>query len=82
MSLGKESVFSMSRKQRLNTTSSTEAELVATDNVMPQIIWTRYFLQGQGIKVSQNVLRQDNQSAILLEKDRAGLGQDVTYTSC
>jgi hypothetical protein len=42
MSMGKGSVFSMSQKQRLNTTRSTEAELVAADDVMPQIIWTRW----------------------------------------
>ena len=69
MSLGKGSIYSMSQKQKLNMTSSTKAELVAADDVMPQIIWTRYFLQGQGVKVSHNVLHQDNQSAILLEKN-------------
>jgi hypothetical protein len=68
MSLGKGSIHSMSRKQKLNTTSSTEAELGAADDVMPQIIWKRYFLQGQGVEVSHNFLHQDNQSAILLEK--------------
>ena len=56
----------MSRKQKLNTKSSTEAELVGIDDVMPQILWTRYFLMGQGFNVTDNILYQDNQSTIKL----------------
>jgi hypothetical protein len=67
MSLGKGGVYNMSRKQKSNTTSSTEAELVGADDVMPQMIWTRHFLLEQGVEVSQNILFQDNKSAILLE---------------
>jgi len=37
-----------STKQKLNTKSSTEAELVAIDNAMAQILWTRHFLASQG----------------------------------
>jgi hypothetical protein len=38
MSLGKGSPYSTSTHQKLNTKSSTETELVAVDDVMPQII--------------------------------------------
>ena len=69
MSMGTGSLYSTSRKQKLNTTSSTEAELVAVNDVMPQIIWTRQFLLSQGAKVTHNILYQDNQSAMLLEKN-------------
>jgi hypothetical protein len=41
MPLGKGSVYSTSARQKLNTKSSTEAELVGVNNVMPQVIWTR-----------------------------------------
>ena len=68
-SLGRGSVISMSKKQKLNTKSSTEAELVAADDVMAQMIWTKNFLVAQGYKIQKNVLFQDNQSAILLEKN-------------
>jgi hypothetical protein len=47
ISLGKGSVYSLSQKQRINTKSSTEAELVGVDNGMPLVIWTWNFLQGQ-----------------------------------
>ena len=66
MSLGKGSVVSMSNKQKLNTRSSTEAELVGVDDAMPRIIWTRYFLKAQGYDTQSSALFQDNQSTILL----------------
>jgi hypothetical protein len=34
----------VSTKQKLNTKSSTESELVGVDNMMPIIFWTCYFL--------------------------------------
>ena len=58
-----------SKKQKLNTKSSTKAELVAVDDMMSQIIWTRNFLIEQGFELNGNVVYQDNQSAILLKKN-------------
>jgi hypothetical protein len=69
MSLGKGAIYGTSRRQKLNTTSSTEAELVGVSDVMPQVLWTRYFLESQGFTVSDSIIYQDNQSAILLEKN-------------
>ena len=69
MSLGKGSIYSTSTRQRLNTTSSTEAELVGVADAMPMILWTRYFLEAQGYHVNDSVVYQDNQSAMLLEKN-------------
>ena len=40
------------------------------------MIWTAYFLKGQGVHVSDSILFQDNMSAILLEKNgRASAGK-------
>jgi hypothetical protein len=76
MSLGKGTIYGTSSKQKLNTKSSTEAELVGVNDVMPQVLWTRYFLEAQGWTVSDSVIYQDNQSAILLEKNgRASSGK-------
>jgi hypothetical protein len=36
---------------------------------MPAICWTRYFLEAQGYSVNDNILFQDNKSAILLERN-------------
>ena len=53
-------------KQKLNTRSSTEAELVACDDVITKILWTRLFMKSQGYEIEQNILFQDNKSTILL----------------
>jgi hypothetical protein len=79
-SLGKGSVYSTSTRQKLNTKSSTEAELVAVDDVMPMILWTRYFLNAQGYKVNDSKIYQDNMSSILLEKNgRASSGKRTRH---
>jgi len=39
---------------------------------MPQILWTRYFLESQGYKDHVSVMYQDNQSAMILEKNGIG----------
>ena len=58
-----------STKQKLNTRSSTESELVGVDDMMPSILWTRHFLQAQGYRLSDNVIFQDNKSTMLLERN-------------
>ncbi len=58
-----------STKQKLNTRSSTESEIVGADDFMPAICWTRYFMEAQGYQVQDNILFQDIKSAILLEKN-------------
>jgi hypothetical protein len=61
--------ITMSKKQKLNTRSSTEAELVGADDAINLILWTRLFLEEQGYNVTENIVFQDNKSAILLEKN-------------
>ena len=56
MSLGKGSLFSSSISQKLNTKSSTEAELVGMDDGMPLVVWTRNFMIEQGCNVKDNVV--------------------------
>jgi hypothetical protein len=59
--------ISRSTKQKLNTRSSMEREVVGANDFMPAICLTRYFMEAQGYKVSDNILYQDNKSAMLLE---------------
>ena len=72
LSLGRGVIYGTSRRQRLNTKSSTEAELVGADDVLPQMLWTLYFLEAQGYKIDDNILYQDNKSSILLDTNRRG----------
>ena len=67
--MGKVSFISTSIKQRLNTRSSTETELVAANDLMPHLCWTNYFLECQGYNINSTIMYQDNQSAILLENN-------------
>ena len=62
-------LWHLNKKQKLNTHSSTEVELVSVDDVMPQVLWTRYFMNTQGYDVEDNVVYQDNQSSMLMEKN-------------
>ncbi|CAJ1959786.1 unnamed protein product [Cylindrotheca closterium] len=59
----------MSKKQKLNSRSSTEAELIAVDNVVTMLLWTKLFMKWQGYPIKKNILYQDNKSAILLEEN-------------
>jgi hypothetical protein len=69
MTLGKGGIYCTSTRQKLNTRSSTESELIGLNDVLPQVIWTRNFLLHQGMRINNNTVFQDNKSAILLEKN-------------
>ena len=66
---GKGSPIGGSEKQKLNTDSLTIAELVAVHQFLPKVPWTPLFLSAQGRDVEENVVLQDNKSAILLEEN-------------
>jgi hypothetical protein len=69
LSLGKGAVYATSTRQKINTKSSTEAELVGVNDVLPQALWTKYFLKEQGYGCDECIINQDNTSAMLLEKN-------------
>ena len=54
------------KNKKLNTRSSTEAELVGADDAATMILWSGLFMEQQGYPLSKNILFQDNKSAILL----------------
>ena len=57
-----------SRKQKLNTKITTESELIGTSEYVPFNIWIVMFYEAQGYEKTKNVLFQDNESAINIEK--------------
>jgi hypothetical protein len=69
LTMGRGFLIVSSTKQKLNTRSSTENELVGVDDMMPIIVWSHYLLIAQVYGVTQNLLLQDNKSSMLLEKN-------------
>ena len=67
MSFGQGMALNYSWKQKINTKSSTEAELVGVDDVLGYILWACYFMIEQGYDIDPFLLYQDNMSAILLK---------------
>ena len=67
MSFGIGALHTKSTKQKLNTKSSTEAELVGVSEYLPYHIWLINFLEHQGYKVKEKLLFQDNESTIRME---------------
>eukprot|EP00957_Ditylum_brightwellii_P078911 5999550-Ditylum_brightwellii.AAC.2 len=48
--MGRGAIHDSSNKLKLNTQSSPKAEIVGEDDLMPQVLWTRYFIEAQGYK--------------------------------
>ena len=63
-SFGRGVFLPMSKKQRINTGSSTEGEVVGVSDYAPNTIWLLKFLEGQGYKQDLCLLYQDNEAAI------------------
>ena len=66
-SLGRGAITSVSTKQKCNSRSSTEAELIGIDDVISKIMWTRRFIEAQGFKLQRNTVFRDNTSSMKLE---------------
>jgi hypothetical protein len=79
ISMGTGAVYSTFKKQKLNTKSSTEAELVGIGDVLPQALWTKHFIEAQDYGVS-TILNQDNQGTIKLSKNgKASSGKGTRH---
>ena len=66
MSMGFRALMSMSRGQKINVKSSTEAELIGLDDALGGILWGKYFLEAQGYHINHNIVHQENKLTILL----------------
>ena len=67
--LGKGAIISSSRKQKVNSRSSTEAEFIATDDMIAKIMKVKKFLEEQRFEVRLNIIYQDNTSTMKLQKN-------------
>ena len=62
-------VFYRSNMQHINTMSSSESELVGISDSLPQVLWTRYYLESHGFKIPPAIMYEDNMSAMHLAKN-------------
>ena len=56
-------------KQKFNTKISAEAILVGMDDVLVQVVCTKYFLKYKVYEIHDNVIYQDTQRDVKLEKN-------------
>jgi hypothetical protein len=69
MTMGKGAAISSSNIMKCNTRSSTETELISLHEKLPDIVWTRYFVECQGYNIEEYIVFQDNMSSLSLEKN-------------
>ena len=78
LTFGKEAVFSLSNKQKVNSTCSTVVEIIGVDDAMNFVMWVKLFIEQQvqnlpldsivkKLGAKPSVLQQDNMSSIRLE---------------
>jgi hypothetical protein len=78
--MGKGAILSSSTKQKVNTRSSTESELVGVDDKISKVLWMKRFLEWQNFKVKTNIVYQDNTSTIkLAEKGKESSGKRTRH---
>ena len=76
--VGRGPIYCSSSKQKLNSKSSTESEMIAVSDGLNHVLWLRNLLQAQGYNLPPSTIFQDNMSAISLFK--TGKCQSSTRT--
>ena len=69
MSLGAGTIHDFPMKQKVKTSTNTHTQLVGVSDALPEILWCCYFMEAQSYTVENEYIHQDNQGAILLEKN-------------
>jgi hypothetical protein len=76
ISFGRGGLICKSKKQSINTKSSTDAELIGASDYLPNTLFIKMFMTAQGYPITQAVFYQDNKSAIKMESNsKASCGQ-------
>ena len=81
ISMGGAPIDTKSTKQKINTKSSAEAELIALSDMCSRAIWCREFLAAQGYTVQPARVYQDNMSTIALATKGASSSDRTRHVS-
>jgi hypothetical protein len=68
MTMGKGVACGSFNKMMCNMQSSTETELISLHDKLPDIVWTRYFVECQAYEIDEYIIFQDNMSVLSLKK--------------
>ena len=80
ISLGHGVVHAKSSKQKLNSKSSTETELIGLSDYLSQVLWIRNFLIAQGyINLEPAIVFQDNISTITMVHKGKHIGESTRH---
>ena len=69
MTMGKGAVISLSNIMKCNTRSSTETELISVHDKLPDITWTRYFVECQGYDIDEYIVSKITHELIIIRKE-------------
>ena len=76
--MGRGFPIAISIKQKLNTRSSSETDIVSVNDCMNAVLWNIYWLDAQGYDFLEDIVYQDNKSAILLENNGKSSSSKLT----
>ena len=85
ISFGRGGLVCKSKKQNINTKSSTEVELIGASDYLPHTLYVKMFMEAQGYPITRAIFHQDNESAIKMQTNgKASCGQrsrhiDIRY---
>jgi hypothetical protein len=80
LTLSKGGIISNSTKQKVNARSLTKSKMIAADNTILNVLWTKRFIEAQGHIVKANIVYQDNTSAMKLEMNgKASFGKRTRH---
>ena len=80
ISLGHGAVHAKSSKQKLNSKSSTETELIGLSDYLSQVLWIRNFLVAQGYNTLEPaIIFQDNISAMTMASKGKHIGETTRH---
>jgi hypothetical protein len=80
ISIGRGAVHAKSSKQKINSKSSTETELIGLSDYLSQVIWFQNFLEAQGyISLEPATIFQDNKSAITMAHKGKHTGESTRH---
>lgn len=73
--------YDSSTKQKIVTTSSTEAELVGVAGGASQVIWVRDFLLAPGLEIGPAIVWQNNKSTLAIMQKGRSTSSHTTHIS-